>query len=351
MSYKKIIRYISYSISAFLLIELLSGYAIFVRDSTYNGEKFALSSINVSQRIVGKIFKNTEIIGVTKSCASEDTIFEVYNPQLTINGNHSKYNLQFAQSNLDQSILNSIKPNTYTILLLGNSEFMGYSHLDNKIHILLQSKLRKHFNSKNINIINAAKAGALLKDEIYIFGDIKNSFNLNMVIQHTGLNDAREMPKFFTEGNQVLDYPYNKNLTGYVKQKQALDTVIEKIQINAPCKKNIDKRNISTVFNEKFNTDLDNFINELQALNIQHIVGIQGFDEQNSSNSKRTLVHNLKEIKKQIPGFINFNKFNNAFAWYDLAHTNEETAEQIADIYFSEIIEIFSQDINFIIGK
>ena len=83
------------------------------------------------------LLKNTEIIGVRKSCANEDTIFEVYNPQLTIDGNNSKYSLQFAQSNIDQSILSSIQPNTYTILLLGNSEIMGYSHLDNKIHILL----------------------------------------------------------------------------------------------------------------------------------------------------------------------------------------------------------------------
>ena len=66
MSYKKIIRYIAYSISTFLLIELLSGYALFARDSTYNGKKFTLSSINVSQRIVGKIFRNTEIIGVSR---------------------------------------------------------------------------------------------------------------------------------------------------------------------------------------------------------------------------------------------------------------------------------------------
>lgn len=289
------------------------------------------------------------------SCEQNNKIYEIYTSGNFFEKHGISYELQFTKPNLDTLISSSYSEDSYTILMIGGSELMGYSHLENRIHLLLQSKLQKYFKTSKITVVNAGNAGAFLKDELYILNDLGATIKFDMVIQHTGLNDAAYIGDILGDNNQILDYAYSKNLHGYAKQKNRLKVEIGKngfVQEKGKlidCQKEYDMTEIKDIFLENFDWHLNNIIYKLDQSNISHIIGIQGFNESKSiANESSPLMH-LKHIKKDIPGFINFNQFNSMFEWYDDSHTNHETAILIADKYFEIIIKNFKEDINLLI--
>lgn len=350
------IRLTLYLISFVITIELIGGYLYFIDLSLQKDKVFDTSLIKISKSIKSRFnnyFKSNSSIDKQESnCNKLNSIYEIYNPKSDALGAHLKYEVQFSGSSLDEVVINSGKENNYTILMLGGSELMGYSHPSQRIHVLLQDKLRKHFKSININVVNAANAGAFIKDEIYIFHDLKNIINTNMVIQHTGFNDSAYIGDILGEDNAVMNYPYKNNVYGYVKHKKELNIAIdingndssEFIQNNI-CPQIKDNRDAKAIFIEQFNFQIDNFIKTLKFMNIAHIIGIQGYDETKYSLKKDNPIRHLRKIEKDIPGFINLNSMNNNFDWYDSSHTSQDSAHDIADIYKSIIVSSYSRDI------
>lgn len=285
-------------------------------------------------------------------CERNNKIYEIYTLGNFFEKRGMSYELQFTKPNLDTLISSSYSDDSFTILMIGGSELMGYSHLENRIHLLLQSKLQRYFKTSKITVVNAGNAGAFLKDELYIFNDLSAAIKFNMVIQHTGLNDAAYIGDILGDNNQILDYAYSKNLHGYAKQKDRLKIEIGKngfVQEKGElidCQKEYDMSEIKDIFLENFNWQLDNIIYKLNQTDISHIIGIQGFNESKSISNKSSPVMHLKHINKDIPGFINFNQFNSTYEWYDDSHTNKDTAILIADKYFEIIIKNFKEDIN-----
>lgn len=350
------IRLFLYLISLVITIELIGGYLYFIDQSLEKDKAFDTSinkiSKSIKSRFNNKFKGNSSIDKQESNCKTLNSIYEIYNPKSDALGAHLKYEIQFSEASLDEAIINSAKENNYTIVLLGGSEMMGYSHPSDRIHTLLQDKLRKHFKSDNINVVNAANAGAFIKDEIYIFHDLNNIINTNMVIQHTGFNDSAYISDILGEDNTVMNYSYKNSVYGYVKHKKELNIAIdvngkdssESIQNNI-CTQIKDNRNAKAIFIEQFNFQIDHFIKTLKFMNIAHIIGIQGYDETKYFLKNDNPIKYLHKIEKDIPGFINLNSMNNHFDWYDSSHTTQETAHDIADIYKSIIVSSYSKDI------
>ena len=94
--------------------------------------------------------------------------------------------------------------------------------------------------------------------------------------------------------------------------------------------------------------DLQSFAKDLEKEDVGHIIGIQGYDERvdlaNSYVPQGNLIAVLKKIDLQDSHFINFNRFNSAFSWFNLNHTTNESASEISNIYFKEIILHYDND-------
>ncbi len=295
---------------------------------------------------------------VELDCNLSEKIYGIYNPKSNILGEHLRYEIQTSKIEINDLISKARDASTYNILMLGGSELMGYSHPSNKIHSIIQSKLRNYFNSNNINIINAGNAGAFLKDEIYIFYDLKSSLAPDMVIQHTGFNDSAYISELLGSDNQILDYSYNSNLKGFIKNKKGINIGINEngsdlreLGSEEICEMIRDSRDAGDIFYELFDNSLDEFSLDLKRLNIQHVIGIQGYDSANNELIDEHPILKLKEIESKVPGFINFNEYNQKFIWHDSSHTSQESAYLIADIYYSIIIDLFEENIKTTIYK
>ena len=72
-------------------------------------------------------------------CEQNNKIYEIYTLGNFFEKRGISYELQFTKPNLDTLISSSYSEDSYTILMIGGSELMGYSHLENRIHLLLQS--------------------------------------------------------------------------------------------------------------------------------------------------------------------------------------------------------------------
>ena len=209
-----------------VILELLASYFSYsknlINNDGYKPKLYQSMDSLFRDRYKSKIKDNSSI-----SCKQNNRIYEIYTPSDLFEKFGASYELQFTKSNLDTLISLSHSEDSYTILMIGGSELMGYSHFENRIHLLLQSKLQRYFKTSKINVVNAGNIGAFLKDELYILNDLGAAIKFNMVIQHTGLNNAAYIGDILGDNNQILDYAHNKNLHGYVKQKNRLESEID----------------------------------------------------------------------------------------------------------------------------
>lgn len=341
------IKKLSYIIFFIILIELILGYASSI-ERNYSPKVIKISKSLFSDFI--EDFANRKEVDL--DCNLSEKIYEIYNPKSNILGEHLRYEIQTSNIEINELIIKAKDKSTYNILMLGGSELMGYSHPSHKIHNIIQSKLRSYFKSDNINIINAANAGAFIKDEIYIFYDLKNSIIPDMVIQHTGFNDSAYISELLGKNNKVLDYLYNNNFKGFIQNKKGINIGINENGVDLRdlgseelCKMIPDTRDASDIFYELFSNSMDAFILDLERLNIAHVLGIQGYDSANNYLADENPILKLKKINRNFPGFINFNEYNQQIIWHDSSHTSQESAYFIADIYYSTIIDLFEETI------
>lgn len=334
---------------AILLFEFCLSYLYYVDKSFEKSDDYKPAIISTFLELKEKISLNRKI---TLSCDMPNNIFEIYNPKSDVLGSQIRYEVQSYKSTLKQMSLNSKSNNNFTIIMLGGSELMGYSHPDKKIHSILQSKLRDFFQSDHINILNAGNAGAFLKDEIYIFNDLKRNLNIDMVIQHTGFNDSAYLNDMVNFENKLLDFSYDKELNSFVKQKKGLHIAINaeghdlsKYGSRESCNYPLDTREKNLIFLEKFKADMEHFTNDLKKNNIHHIIGIQGYDEFNNQLKIENPIRVLQTFYSNNEDVINFNTLNLELDWYNSSHTSQMSAFKIANIYFEEIIDTHSKNI------
>lgn len=347
------IKKLSYIVIFVILIEMILGYTSII-EKNYSPKLFKVAKSFFSNFAEHSSNQNQ----VELDCNLSEKIYGIYNPKSNILGEHLRYEIQTSDIEINELISKARDASTYNILMLGGSELMGYSHPSNKIHSIIQSKLRNYFNSNSINIINAGNAGAFIKDEIYIFYDLKNSLIPDMVIQHTGFNDSAYISELLGNNNQILDYLYNSNLKGFIKNKKGINIGINENGVDLKelgseetCEMIRDSRDAGEIFYELFGTSLDAFSLDLKRLNIQHVIGIQGYDSVNNDLADENPILKLKKINSKAPGFINFNKYNHKLVWIDSSHTSQESAYLIADIYYSIIIDLFAENIKATINK
>ena len=356
MSKEGILKTTSVIIVSILILEILAGYYLYLK-RTYLVNDYYISSIfGVYEYLDKRYGNNKNAISYEdenfEKCSGFSSVANVHVPKVGIYKGGIKYKLQFHKSNLNQN-LNTLKDDTnFVILMLGGSELMGVTHKNRKIHVHLQELLRKKFNTKSITVINAGNSATKIKDEIYIYNDLKDILYPDMVILHTGANDALYF-NIIKENERQKTFGYNQPFKGYAKftnkiEEDAnydgciLDSDITSPQIDA------NNKNNKELLLENFNYYLDNMTAALQNQNVIYLLGIQGFNEDVYDDP---LLHTLKRIQRDNPNFINFNEFNKTFSWEDSVHSTEKSAKLIAEIYFKRIMKSFSQDIEEIINS
>jgi len=346
------IKNFSTLLAFFLLTEISLGYWIFIKESKVDTGRYNSSIIRAAQSLDKKIFDGA-IFNSNLPSLHPDTYIE---PCQTVNFSTAsaptintqgafEYQLQFHESNLNDIVKNRDK--NYIILMLGNSELHGgCCHEGLKISSELQEKLRNYFDMNNLYVVNAGGPGLLLNDEIKIYHELKNILKPDLVIQHTGTNDAiyfDEISRNAAKRNLNYQQAFKKFA------KYPINITLDS-PFSAGCFLPKDNREIETIFQESFMYDLQSFAKNLEKEDVGHIIGIQGYDEQvdlaNSYLPQGHLITVLKKIDLQDAHFINFNSFNSAFSWFNLNHTTKESASEISNIYFKEIILHYDNDLS-----
>ena len=346
------IKNFSSLLAFFLLTEIALGYWIFIKESKVETGRYDSSIIRGLQKIDRKVFDGAIFnsnIYETDAQAYIDPCQAVNfsTPSMVDASNNGtfEYQLQFHESTLNDIVKNRDK--NYIILMLGNSELHGgCCHEGLKISSELQDRLRNHFGTNNLYVVNAGAPGLLLKDEIKVYHEVNDILNPNLVIQHTGTNDAvyfdeisrnAERRNFYYQQAFKKFAKYPKNIT--------LDS-----PFSAGCFLPKDNREIEKIFQESFLHDLQSFAKNLKKQKVNHIIGIQGYDEKvdidNSYIPPGHLIKVLQKIKVQDAHFVNFNEFNSQFSWFNLNHTTKESASEISNIYFKEIILHYDNDLS-----
>ena len=131
-----------------LIVEILLGYAIYIRNSSLESGHYISSTINAWIKLKRKI-KEIKKTNITKS---KETVnidcSNIFNQNITFNiaGFNSFRNKIPFQTNLQ--FLNSFDSNKdYLILILGNSETYGvYMDEQSRLHSVIQNKLRNKIN-------------------------------------------------------------------------------------------------------------------------------------------------------------------------------------------------------------
>ena len=150
------IKKISSLLALVLIVEIILGYWIFIKESKVETGRYDSSIIRGLQKIDRKVFDGaifnsniyeTDAQAYIDPCQSVNFL----TPSVVHASNNGtfEYQLQFHESNLNDIVKNRDK--NYIILMLGNSELHGgCCHEGLKISSELQEKLRNYFDMNNL---------------------------------------------------------------------------------------------------------------------------------------------------------------------------------------------------------
>jgi len=346
------IKKISSLLALVLIVEIILGYWIFIKESKVETGRYDSSIFRGLQKIDRRVFDGAIFDSNIYEFDSQAYIdpcqavnFSTPSVVHASNNGTFEYQVQFHESNLTDIV--KAKDKNYIILMLGNSELHGgCCHDGLKISSKLQDMLRSHFESNNLYVVNAGAPGFLLKDEIKVYHEVKDILNPNLVIQHTGTNDAVYFNEISRDAEKRNFY-YQKAFKKFAKHPKniTLDS-----PFSAGCFLPKDDREIEKIFYESFLFDLQSFAKNLKKQKVNHIIGIQGYDEKVDIDRSHIppghLIKVLQKIKVQDTHFINFNEFNSQFSWVNVNHTTRESASEIANIYFKKIIQQYDGELS-----
>jgi hypothetical protein len=378
-----------------LFLEIFLGYVIYLKNSTLVSGHYVSSTIKQLEKI--SIFidkkkpKKKEDSLVKQKNEKEDTLVKqkkeiedtlvkeqkkntllkqpkvecsIYfkeNQHIDISGITS-----FKQPMSFQSTLNFLnlydEKKDFLILIMGNSETLGnfIHNSNNRLHILLQDKLRDKFKSKNIFTVNLGSPGGVISDHLRHLLSFSEIYKPDLVIFYTGGNEL------------VLTDWYEQIVKNYAISKKNFNSYKFKTNNNnlQICldedlyltKSNFDKDEPILDIERHIKFHFENIKKILENKSIEFLFYIQPFNKKEDlSNLTKINYPKIANLDIKHEKFINLNikdkKFINLnifdlsteIEYVDLFHTidakkvSEKISKNIIDIHKENILKKISR--------
>ena len=345
-----------------LIVEISLGYLIYLKNSTVLSGHYVSSTIKAINKIINiyeiqkikqqkedsvkqfnennvkQLKKDKDFLNVPEYC-------ETYlnkNQHIKVSGIESLRRKIDLQSDLE--FLNSFNENEhYLIVIIGNSEALGsHQNFEQRVHNLLQKKLREKIKTKKLFVINASYHGGMISDhlrDILLFSLI---YKPDLTIFYSGGNELIMTDKY----EKIL----NKEIIN-----QSNNTVFNFFENDL-----ISPNNIRYCLNKSKYLTKENFQREISILDLEkyitfHFKKIQKTLKQKSidfifyiqplnptppplNDPKYENFNKIININIDDDKYVNLNleKKSKKFEFVDLFHTNN--AEQISKIFLERII-------------
>ena len=176
-----------------LAIEIILGYGIYLKNSSLISGYYVSSSLRFIDKII-KLAEPTIDEYKGKKKIREIKLIDCKkinekNQILNISGFNSYRKPIRFQSNLN--FLNTFdQEKDFLILIVGNSETFGWYQKDgDRLHSMLQKKLRKKINTKDIFVLNLSYAGGMISDHLTDTLNFSEIYHPDLVIFYTGGNE------------------------------------------------------------------------------------------------------------------------------------------------------------------
>lgn len=169
-----------------LLIEVILGYVLYLRDSTRMTGNYISSTLRFINELIPEQELDTQTKQVETSCKDGDNL----NRELIISDMNFYRRAIKLQTNIDFLNTDDIS-NKYVIFIAGNSEAYGYfQDMQKRIHVLLQEKLQNKFNSNDFIVLNISDFGYFLNDQLNSTKFFSEIYKPDLVIFYTGGNET-----------------------------------------------------------------------------------------------------------------------------------------------------------------
>lgn len=342
-----------------LIVEILLGYVIYIRNSTLESGHYISSTIKAWVKLKKKIRdikktnikKGKEIVNIDCSnIVNQNITFNIAGFNLFRNKIPFQTNLQF---------LNSFDSNKdYLILILGNSETYG-SFMDeqSRLHSTIQNKLRNKINlyiddnkkTKNgkVYVVNLSRIAGMMNDHLTKLLTFSEIYKPDLVIFYTGGNEI----KFNEYFNGVLKKEfYSTKLNKFY----SIDNWDLKYEEFVKCSNKIDFIHKKNFTENKLTSNVDNYIrdiffkinNTLSKKSINFLFYIQPFKEFDHETQSHSINHKkIANISIKNKNFINLNLNNENLKldYVDSFHTR--SSDQISDLILKDIWKNYKNDI------
>ena len=342
-----------------LIVEILLGYVIYIRNSTLESGHYISSTIKAWAKLKKKIrdikkpnIKKSEEI-VKADCSNivnQNITFNIAGFNLFRNKIPFQTNLQFLNS------FDSDKD--YLILILGNSEtYGGFMDEQSRLHSTIQNKLRNKINlhiddnkkTKNgkVYVVNLSRIGGMINDHLTELLTFSQIYKPDLAIFYTGGNEI-QFNEYF---NAVLKKEfYSAKLNNFY----SLDNWDHKYEEFAKCLNNIDFIHKKNFTENKLTSNVDNYIRDiffkinktLTKKSINFLFYIQPFKEFDHETQSRSINHKkIVKISIKNKNFINLNLNNENLEldYVDSFHTR--SSDQISDLILKDIWKNYKDDI------
>ena len=352
-----------------LAIEICLGYLYYLKNSTIVTGHYVSSSLRAIDRVSNilnkkNFFKKKDTSKIDDKSKKEDedktsvilnnkSACDIYlnqNQHLNISGINWLRKPKDFQSNID--FLNSFDENKdFLILIAGNSETFGADqNLSERLHILLQRKLRDEIKSERIFVVNLATLGGMISDHLYEIKGFSEIYKPDLVIFYAGGNElslTRRYEATITNNHlnkknfSVYKFISTPNLLGHVKRmehclNQDLFLMKNNFTENSPI---LDvEKHIQFHFEnikKKFNNKSIEFLFYIQPLN----------KKISPSNELKFNFEKIINLYIDDDRFVNLNftQINSKLDFKDLYHTRN--AKLVSERLSKDIINKFDQNI------
>ncbi len=279
-----------------------------------------------------------------------DNIGYKYHPLIEFTNVHGKYetkNDYFGFRNKKDYYFK--KNDNIKIIFTGGSECAGYGH-EKTISDFLSTLLREKYKTEKIDVINLCMNSYVISNEIQTFINLAWNLKPDIVISHTGWNDAFYsvfVPNKFIQNGMIY----------YIGQEQWKDILYDnKIKfknVNDKMIKNFD----ADLFFKNTKINLEKYDKIVKAAEGKLIVGLQPFNRNHYKDKNKYQEISLINMKKLNENFnklnmhkINFNHYIYSFKFIDNIHTETSSAKISAEIYSKYITlnfeNIFKEKLN-----
>jgi hypothetical protein len=343
-----------------LIVEILLGYALYIRNSTLESGHYISSTIKAWVKLKRKIteIKNTNITEVKKTANMDCSNVSNQNITFNIAGFNSFRNkLQF-QTNLQ--FLNSFDSNKdYLIVIMGNSETYGAFTTDeqSRLHSAIQNKLRNKINlyiddnKKNNNgqvyVVNLSNINGMISDHLTKLLTFSDIYKPDLAVFYTGGNEIK-LNELYSDIIEKEFYSIKLNKFYSIKNFGFKDEELEK------CLNKVDFINKKSFTESKLTSNVDNYIKDiffkinktLSKKSINFLFYIQPFKETEHKIQSRSINHKkIVNISIKNKNFINLNLINENLKldYVDSFHTR--SSDQISDLILKDIWKNYKDDI------